>query len=45
MAEIAAILEKSIHTLYKYSSNIRKNLNIHESDSVVDFIDEKLKSS
>lgn len=45
MTEIAVILEKSIHTLYKYSSNIRKSLNIHESDSVIDFIDEKLKNS
>lgn len=44
ITEIATILGKSIHTLYKYSSNIRKNLNIHESDSVIDFIDAKLKN-
>lgn len=43
--EIAAILEKSIHTIDKYSSNIRKNLIIPDTDSIVDFIDGNIKNS
>lgn len=43
MPEIAAILEKSIHTLYKYSSTIRKKINIPEDESLIDFIDRKFK--
>lgn len=42
--EISAILEKSIHTIYKYSSNIRKKLNISENDSVIDFIDKSINT-
>lgn len=44
MTEIATILGKSIHTLYKYSSTIRKNLNVPENGSVVDFMDDKFKT-
>jgi hypothetical protein len=37
--EIASILEKSIHTVYRYCSNIRKKLAIPEYESIMDFID------
>lgn len=37
--DIAAILNKSIHTIYRNCSNIRKQLNIPEKESIIDFID------
>jgi|GEM_PF-6239987 len=42
--EIASILNKSIHTTYKYTSNIRKSLNIPETETIVGFIDERIKN-
>lgn len=42
-SEIALIEEKSIHTIYKYCSSIRKKLNIVEGESIVNFIDNLLK--
>lgn len=42
ITEISAILEKSVHTIYKYSSNIRKHLNIPEGDNIIDYLDKKL---
>lgn len=40
--EIASILNKSVHTMYKYTSNIRKSLRIPETQTIVGFIDGKL---
>lgn len=39
VSDIALILEKSIHTIYRHSSNIRKKLNIPEEESVTEFFD------
>ena len=40
--EIAGILDKSIHTIYKYSSIIRKKLSIPEDENIIEFIDENV---
>ncbi len=40
--EIAVILDKSIHTIYKYSSTIRKNLGIPEDENIIGFIDKNV---
>lgn len=37
--EISTILEKSIHTIYKYTSNMRKKLDVPENQSIIDFLD------
>lgn len=42
--EIATILEKSVHTIYKYTSTIRKSLHIPETETIVGFIDERVKN-
>lgn len=41
--ETAIILDKSIHTIYKYSSTIRKNLGIPEDENIIEFIDKNVK--
>lgn len=40
--ETAVILDKSIHTIYKYSSTIRKNLGIPEDENIIEFIDKNV---
>jgi tetratricopeptide (TPR) repeat protein len=40
--EIAIILDKSIHTIYKYNSTIRKNLGIPEDENIIEFIDKNV---
>lgn len=40
LAQIAEILEYSINTIYKRNSNIRKKMEIPESGSIIDFIDQ-----
>lgn len=35
--EIANILDKSIHTVYRYSSTIRKKINLEEVDLIINF--------
>lgn len=42
VSEIALIFDKSIHTIYRYSSNIRKKLNIPEEESITDFFDRNM---
>lgn len=42
LTEIADITEKSTHTIYKYSSNIRKKTGIPENANTVDFLDNEL---
>jgi cbb3-type cytochrome oxidase subunit 3 len=41
-SEIARIFDKSIHTIYRHCSNIRKKLNIPEDESIIDFFDKNL---
>lgn len=42
LTEIADITVKSTHTIYKYSSNIRKKASIPENKNTVDFLDQEL---
>lgn len=42
VSEIAILFEKSVHTMYRRCSNIRKKLNIPEEDSIIDFFDKKI---
>lgn len=42
MTEIASILNKSVHTMYKYTSTIRKSLHIPDTQTISGFIDERL---
>lgn len=41
VSEIATIFEKSIHTIYRHCSNIRKKLNIPEAESITVFFEKK----
>lgn len=42
LTEIADITGKSMHTIYKYSSNIRKKAGIPENANTVEFLDNQL---
>lgn len=42
LTEIADITEKSMHTIYKYSSNIRKKAGIPENVNTIEFLDNQL---
>lgn len=42
LSEIADITEKSSHTIYKYSSHVRKKLEIPENRNTVEFMDSVL---
>lgn len=42
--EISTILEKSMHTIYRYSSNMRKSLHIPENRSIIEFLDDIITS-
>lgn len=43
VSEIALIFDKSVHTIYRHSSNIRKKLTIPEAESITDFIERKIE--
>lgn len=42
VSEISSIFDKSIHTIYRHCSNIRKKMNIPETESITDFFDKIL---
>ena len=42
LTEIADITKKSTHTIYKYSSHIRKKADIPENENTVEFLNNKL---
>lgn len=42
LTEIADITEKSTHTIYKYSSNVRKKAGVPEYKNTVEFLDDVL---
>lgn len=42
LIEIADITEKSMHTIYKYSSNVRKKAGIPENANTIEFLDNQL---
>lgn len=42
LTEIADLIGKSSHTIYKYSSNIRKKLNIPENSNTIEYLDGEL---
>lgn len=43
--EISGILDKSIHTIYRYSSNLRKRFNIPENESISEFIENEIQAN
>jgi tetratricopeptide (TPR) repeat protein/DNA-binding CsgD family transcriptional regulator len=43
ISEISEILEKSIHTIYRYCSDFRKKQKISSDQSIITYIDERIK--